>query len=168
MEIAKNFGLDPVLLSAQVINFLVVLYLLKRFLYKPMLTMLKNRKRSIEEGIQKAEEARLMLERATEKEKQMLQKAQEVAKKLLDDAKESRAELLKKAHEQTKKQVESMIHDAQEQIARETRTAEKRLSSYVSTLAVSFLEKSLSGMIDKRQQEEVVKRAFVRLKKDVN
>jgi F-type H+-transporting ATPase subunit b len=58
MEILKTFGFDPILLGAQIINFLIIFYLLKRFLYKPVLGMLKTREDKIKEGIKQAEEAR--------------------------------------------------------------------------------------------------------------
>ena len=57
MEIIKNFGVEPVLLVAQIINFLIILFILKKFLYKPVLDTLKKREDSIKEGLKQAEES---------------------------------------------------------------------------------------------------------------
>src|ERR1035437_2709692 len=86
MEILKNFGFDPILLVAQIVNFLIILFLLKKFLYKPVLDMLKKRKDDIEKGVKDAEEGRLTLEKALEEEKKILRIAQEQSKKIIDDA----------------------------------------------------------------------------------
>ena len=57
MEILENFGLNPMLLIAQIVNFLIVLFILKKFLYKPVLEMLKKRQTTIKDGLKQAEEA---------------------------------------------------------------------------------------------------------------
>ena len=51
MELLKDFGFDPILLTAQIINFLIVLVVLKKFMYKPVLDMLKKRENDIKKGI---------------------------------------------------------------------------------------------------------------------
>ena len=56
MEIIKNFGIDPLLLIAQIVNFLIIFYILKRFALKPILDILKKRENTIKEGLREAEE----------------------------------------------------------------------------------------------------------------
>ena len=55
MEILENFGVNPVLLAAQIVNFIIVLFILKKFLYKPILDLLKKRQFTIKEGLKQAE-----------------------------------------------------------------------------------------------------------------
>jgi len=43
MDILNQFGIKPVLLAAQVVNFLALLFILKKFLYQPILKVLKTR-----------------------------------------------------------------------------------------------------------------------------
>lgn len=168
MEIINNFGIDPKLLFAQVVNFLIILFVLKRFLYKPILALLDKRKRVIEEGVQKTEEARIQLEKASEKELVMLKKAESTAKKLLDEAKNQRVLLLKETEDATKKQADKILAEAREQIAFEAKAVEKKLSAHVSELAVQFLEKSLSGIFSENQQHKIVKQAVKQIKQKTN
>ena len=63
MELIKNFGLDPVYLAAQIVNFLIILYFLRRFLYKPVFKMLKKRENEIKEGLEKTEESKRLMEK---------------------------------------------------------------------------------------------------------
>ena len=72
MEIINNFGLDPLLLGAQIVNFLIIFFILKRFAYKPVLDILKKREDSIKEGLRQAEEGKKILDEALEEEKKML------------------------------------------------------------------------------------------------
>ena len=55
MEIIRNFGIQPVLLLAQIVNFLIILYLLQKFFYKPIVKLLEQRKKRIEESLKNAD-----------------------------------------------------------------------------------------------------------------
>ena len=51
MEFLKDFGVNPILLLAQIVNFTVLLILLKKFFYKPILKVLEERKHKIETSV---------------------------------------------------------------------------------------------------------------------
>lgn len=168
MEIAQQFGIDPILLAAQIINFLIVLYILKRLLYKPVLQMLRNREQTIKDGLRQAEEARIALERATEKERELLKKAQTEAKKLLDETKNQRIQMMAEAEKMTKQQAETILKEARSQIAFETAEAERRLSAHISQLAVTFLQKSITDLFSEEDQKLIMKNALKKMKEKVN
>lgn len=168
MEILHTFGVDIKLLLAQIVNFIIVLFLLRKLLYKPLLTTLEERRSKISEGLKQAEEGHLLLEKATEKERQLLKKAQEEARQLLDEAKNQRQLLLKETEDTTKKQAEKILSDARVQIILETKEAEKRLSSHISDLALLFLQKSVHGLFNQKEQEEIVKNALKKMKEKTN
>lgn len=165
MEIIKNFGVDPILLAAQIVNFLIVFFILKKFLYKPILELLKKRETTIKEGIKQAEEARVKLEKVVIEEKNILRNAQLQAKKIIEDAREESIDLTKQLSENAKKQTEKILTDAKEQIARESLETEKRLAVSTSKLAVSFLEKALKEFFSTKEQKEVVSNALKKIKK---
>jgi len=168
MEIIQKFGIDPVLLIAQIVNFLIILYLLKRFAYKPILTTLKNREEKIKKGLQDAEESRILLEKATAREQEILRKAQSETKKLLEEAKAQREELFKKSEESTKLQAEKILKEAREQISYEMKEAEKRLTSHVSELAMHFLQKSIEELFSENEQEVIMRTALKNFKTKKN
>jgi len=163
-EILNQFGVEPLLLIAQVVNFLLVLFLLKKFALKPILSVLKERQKTIADSIKNAEEAQKALESATEKEKEILQKAQIEAKEVLSDARMQATDIAKTAEENTKEQVERMLEDAQKKIAKQTDDAEKELAGKVTTLAADILKSSLKGMLSDKEQGEVVEKATKNLK----
>jgi F-type H+-transporting ATPase subunit b len=165
MEILKEFGFDPVMLVAQIVNFLIIFYLLKRFLYKPVLGMLEKRKNTIAEGLKQAEESRLALERTIEEEKKILTKAQDEAKKIIEESRSQAVEVSRKIEEDTKKQAERILIEAKEQISQEGKDMEQRLSEKVSLLAEGMLEKSLEGFFGEKEQKQIIEKAVKQIKK---
>ena len=82
MEILNNFGFEPILFFAQIVNFLIIYLVLKKFLYKPLLKVLNDRKHKIEEGLKSAEESNRLLKETIDKEQEILKNAQLDAKKV--------------------------------------------------------------------------------------
>jgi F-type H+-transporting ATPase subunit b len=165
MEILKTFGVDPVLLGAQIINFLIIFYLLKRFLYKPVLGMLKKREDKIKEGMKQAEEARITLEKTLDQEKKILTKAQDEARKLIESTKIQAKDVGKEIEENTKRQAEKILLDARAQIEQDTKKMEQELSEKVSLLAENMLEKSLQGVFGEKEQKQIIGKALKNIKK---
>jgi len=166
MEIFKTFGIDWIIILAQIVNFLIILYILKRFVYKPVFKIFKQREELIKESIKKAEDAKHALEKAQKEERELIKKAKETSEQLIKDAKETSAEMIKHSEEETRKQTQQMLAEAKEQIVRETKTAQQELSKHVSELSVAILKKSLGNVFTEKEQSEVVAKAAKELKKD--
>ena len=164
MEIINNFGFEPILFVAQIINFLIIYWILKRFLYKPILKLLEERKHKIAQGLKHAEEAEKRLLEATESEEKILKKAQSDAKKMVDTALAEAENQRVIAETETKKQVAEMIKDARDQIKNESETASKNLESQVAKLAIAFLEKSTKDLFDESEQANIMKSALKKIK----
>ena len=163
MEILENFGVNPILLAAQIVNFLIVFFILKKFLYKPILDLLKKRRITIQEGIQQAEKAREKLEKVIIEEKNILQSAQMTAKKIIEDAKQESLVITKQMNDNAKKQTERILNLAKDQIARESLQTEKRLAVNTSRLAVTFLKKALEEFFSQKEQKEVISNALKKI-----
>jgi F-type H+-transporting ATPase subunit b len=165
MELIHEFGIDPILLGAQIINFLIILFVLKKFLYKPILQTLQSRQQRIKEGLKQAEEAQVLLEKTAQKEQEVLKKAQSEARLLLEETKKQRDEILKEAELSAKKHADQILAEARKQIVSETKEAQKYLSVQISSLAIEFLQKSASDLFGKEEQEIVIKNAVKKLGK---
>lgn len=166
MELIKNFGLDPVLLVAQIINFLIIAFILKRFLYKPLLSMLKKREESVKEGLAQADEGRKLLEETLIKEKEILKKARQQAETLLKDSRDQALEELKKAEDNAKKQSERILEDAKKQTELSAKETEKKLTTYVGKLAIELLSKSSEKLFSQKEQKEIMERAMKNINND--
>jgi F-type H+-transporting ATPase subunit b len=168
MDILEKFGINPYLTAAEIVNFLIVLYILKRFLYKPVFNILKKREDAIKEGIEKAEEGKKALENASAEEKKIIKKASETAAEMVKNAREQASEIVKAAQEKAKNESARTIADAKVQIEIERKEAETKILKDVTRLSVEVLRKSLSKILSEKEQDEVVKRAITVLQKQSN
>ena len=84
-EILTAFGINWKLLLIQAINFGILLFLLQRFLYQPILRIIDERKVKIEKGVQNANEAEQKLEQAEESAKNLLSEANKKADILTEE-----------------------------------------------------------------------------------
>lgn len=164
-NLAKQFGIEPVFLIAQIVNFLIIFYFLKRFLFKPIQQMLKDRKNTIREGLEKAEEGRILLEKAKKEEEEILQKAHARAQKMQDQAKTQASEILKDAREQAKQDTEKMIEDAKDSIAKEATRVSDQLIGNISELSVGMLKKALQQTVSPKTQKEILTQTVKQIKK---
>lgn len=165
MDILKDFGVNPVLLVAQIVNFLIILFVLKRFMYKPVLNMLKKREDEIKIGLKNSEDAQKKLEEASEEETQILQKAHEKAEKIVNDAKTQANEAKQRIEEDSRKESDRIIEQARNTIALETKTAEENLTKKIGKVAIGLLETSVRGIFGEKEQKIILKKAEDRLLK---
>ena len=82
-----KLGINPILILAQIVNFGILLFLMKKFLYKPILKVLDERKKKAEEIEAGQEEMIKKMENAVKEEKDILSKAKAEADKLVNRAK---------------------------------------------------------------------------------
>ena len=115
-EFTKQFGIDWRLLISQAVNFLLVLIILRLYVYKPVAAILLKRRRRVEEGIAKAAEADERLKNAQEMVRERFEEAEAEATSLLRGteakAKEREGVLLESSH----RKAEVLIQEARKAI----------------------------------------------------
>ena len=149
MEALANLGIDGKLLLAQAINFLVLLFILRRFAYRPMLAFLEKRTERIEQGLQDAKKAKDDLLQVAKQEKEILAHARQEAKLLIEtaeiSAKKRDAERLVATEEEAKRFLEGARLTIEEEKVKMVAEAKKEIAEVV-TLSV---EKILKEHIDR-------------------
>lgn len=168
MEILDTFGFNPILFGAQVINFLIIFFVLKKFLYKPLLKTMQTRQKRIEDGLTFAQETEARLEKIKKEEIKILKAAQAQSKELLSETRKQAQDILKSTQEQAKEETKKMIEDARAQIAKETKQAESRLMQQVGDVSIHFLEESLMGFFTEKEQQQIMAKALKRLEDKMN
>ncbi|MEK7212358.1 MAG: ATP synthase F0 subunit B [Patescibacteria group bacterium] len=101
-ELFTQLGIDWRLLLSQVVNFLILLVVLRIFAYQPLIKILKERRERIEEGLRKADESDRRLGEIDVLAKNKIKETEKEALQILRDtevrAKQVETELLKQAH----------------------------------------------------------------------
>src|SRR3989338_11698691 len=115
MEILNQFGVNPILLLAQVVNFLILLLILKKFLYKPILKVLEERKKKIEESLKNTEEIEKKLQETNEKIDRMMVKTADEIQKMQDEAKKDRDVLKEEGKAEAQQLALQIIKKGEEQ-----------------------------------------------------
>src|SRR5881398_2346058 len=92
-ETAETFGWNWKLFLSQVVSFCIVAFLLRRFAYRPILAVLEERRRKIEEGQLNAEKIRRELAKAEKRYQEIIAKGNADAQKMIDEARTSAAHL---------------------------------------------------------------------------
>lgn len=165
MEIFQTFGLNLWLLIAEVANFLIVFFVLKKFLYKPLFEMLQKRENTIKEGLKNADKGKELLTDAEEKSKEIHKKAVQEATMIVANARNEAHEIVAKARTQAKKQTDIMIKDAQDDIDRSMREMESKLMNKIATIMSDFVEKATDNLFGPKEQEQLVENALKQFKK---
>lgn len=160
MELLSKLGIDYKLLIAQIVNFLVLLFILYRFAYRPVLAMLEKRARRIEKGLKDAAEAKKELKAAYKKEEEILKKAHREAKNIIEkmhkQAEKAQAEIIV----ETKKQTDKMVKDAKVQIEREKEKTVQEIKAEIGSLVVAAAEKVIGERVDEKKDKELIERAI--------
>lgn len=164
MELLNQFGFDYRLFFAQIINFLILAYIFKRFMYKPILKTLEKRKDLIANGLKDAEAAAKALEKAEVQKDEILAKASQEAERILAEAKNQAQATRESMMNETKAELEKMMIQTKEQIRMEHENFKKDARSMALELSRKILEGTVRGLFDKKEQDLLVKKGIQKIK----
>jgi F-type H+-transporting ATPase subunit b len=160
-ETADTFGWNWKLFLSQVISFCIVAFLLRRFAYKPILAILEERRKTIEEGQLNAEKIRKQLAEAEQRYAEILAKANAEGQKMIDEARESASHLSERKQQEAIAAAEQIMAKAREASAMEhDRTMEalkRELGRLVVDTTTKVTGKVLTSDDQRRLQEEAAR-----------
>ena len=146
----------------QIVNFIILLFLLKRFVYKPLLNVLDKRKTKIEEGVRKSEEAGRLMEKTMDLSKNIREKGHQEARSLIIQAelkaKERSQVLLAEAEKEKNKIIDSAKEAAKEETRKTAEDRKKEAVEIAFVLAGKFLKEKIDESKDKKIIEELIKK----------
>jgi len=160
-ETADTFGWNWKLFLSQVISFCIVAFLLRRFAYKPILAVLEDRRRKIEEGQLNAEKIRKELAEAEKRYQEIVAKANADAQRMIDEARESSAHVAERKQQEAIAAAEKILAKAKEAAAleheRQMQTLKRELGRLVVDTTAKVTGKVLTPEDQKRLQEEAAR-----------
>jgi F-type H+-transporting ATPase subunit b len=166
-EFFGAFGVDVWKLAFQVINFLILLFLLNRFLFKPVLARLDERSSKISKGLEDAETAARDRELArAEREAAVAEarkEAQEMIARATKIAEDSRHEIVAEA----RSEAEKVTQRAREEITAEKDKAMGELRSHVAELALAAASALVRKEMDTATQRRLVDDFLAEARPDV-
>ena len=136
-----------------IFNFCLLLFLLKKFLYKPIMKMLDDRKASINEALDAAEAARLEAAQSEENIRNEIAKARTEADAIIADAKKRGEEVKNEIVNAAKLEAKSITDAAAAQIETEKAQAIHDLKTQIADIAILATEKLLTQNLTPQQEK---------------
>lgn len=148
-ELVEKLGLDWKLLLSQAVNFLILLVLLRKFVYVPILKLLKERRAKIEGGLAKAAEA-----------EGRLAEANEIAKDKMKEAEGQAIVMMRATEEKSKKAEAAMLDEARKKEAAMLASAEaaaqakeKEMMDRIKGEAAAMIKQAIVMTVELKPQE---------------
>jgi F-type H+-transporting ATPase subunit b len=160
MEIIQKFGLESKLFLFQLVNFLIIVFILKKFLFAPLRKMLDERKHKIEQSLLDAENAKDALESAALERKKILSEAKVNADKIASSAKIAIEEEKLIATLKAKNQSQAILDEAKHQANLEFDNISKQLGKMSIDLSEKVLTKILSGLFSEEEKQKLMLHAL--------
>lgn len=160
-DTAETFGWNWKLFLAQVVSFCIVALLLRKFAYKPILAVLEDRRRKIEEGQLNAEKIRKELAEAEKRYQEIVGKANAESQRMIDEARASAAHLSERKQQEAITAAEQIVAKAKEAAAleheRQMQALKRELGHLVIETTAKVTGKVLTPDDQKRLQEEAAR-----------
>src|SRR5467141_1189165 len=160
-DTADTFGWKWELFLSQVISFCIVAVLLRQFAYKPILAVLEDRRRKIEEGMLNAEKIRKELAEAEKRYQEIVAKANADAQRMIDEARESSAHVAERKQQEAIAAAEQILMKARETSAIEHERTMESLKRELGRLVVDTTAKVAGKVLtpedQRRLQEEAAR-----------
>ena len=140
------------------IAFLVLLVVLGKFAWKPMLKAIAERESGIEEALLRADKMKAEIAAMQNENEALLAKAREERAGMIKDAKETADKMVSEAKDKAKQEYERIISDAQMAITQQKNAALTEVKNQVGNLVVEVAEKVLrKELSNKAEQESYIK-----------
>jgi len=143
----------------QTIVFLVLLFLMAKFAWKPILSSVKNREQSINDALASAENARKEMQNLQSDNEQLLKEARAERDAILREARELKEKVITDASDEAKVKADKIVADAKRSIELEKQSAMAELKNHVAELSVEIAEKIVrKELSDKNEQHQMIEK----------
>ncbi|MBN1321541.1 MAG: F0F1 ATP synthase subunit B [Thermoleophilia bacterium] len=154
------FSLDPGLFIWSVITFLILVALLYKFAFNPLMRMQKARQEQIHQSIVEAEKLRDEAQELLVSYKQQLSAAREEAASIVDRARKAGESTKAEVLEEARVQSEATLAKARQQIERDTNQALQRIREEVADLTIAATEKVARTSLSEEDQLRLIQDAI--------
>lgn len=135
--------------------FLIVLFILKKFAWKPILNSLKEREMTIADSLATAEKVKAEMSQLKSENEALLAKAREERAQLLKEARDTKDRIISEAKEQAKIEANKIVIDAQAAIQQQKMAALTDVKNQVGTLVIEVAEKVLRRELGNKSEQEI-------------
>lgn len=163
-EIFEKLGINFNLIVAQAVNFILLLIVLQRFAYKPILKMLNERTEKIEKSLKQAQKIEEELKNTEKIKRVEIEKAKKEAQKIVQEAYEISESKIQESMDRTKAKTKEIVEKAKQEIKAEKEKSIGEAKKEIADLAVQITKKVIGNNISKENQKKLVNETLSKLR----
>ena len=156
MQVQELVGIIPWTFVAQICNLFIQMYLIKRFLLKPVHEILEKRRAAADAEIIQAEETKAKAEAIRAEYERNMQDARQKANEILDSARNTAAIQSEKILKEAQDQTFAMKNKAEKEIAQEKKKAVNEVKGEIGDMAVEIAGKVIEREINEKDHEKLI------------
>ncbi len=164
-SVAASLGLNGQLFAFQLLNFAIVAVIIWFLILKPLTKTLEERKKLIDESLDKAKEIDSNLQMAELKFQERIDDAKSEASKVMSKVQEEGTELTNKMKEKAQKEIELVVDQAKRNIKIEKEDMMAELKEETANLVIAVVEKVLEEKLDGNKDKKLIDGVLNKLKK---
>jgi F-type H+-transporting ATPase subunit b len=155
-EIMHQLGIEPAAIVVEMVGFVLLLLLLKRFLWQPVTDYLQRRQQDIAQTYDKVEQTRQEMERLRDEYEQRLANIEAEARNQIQQAVKEAQQLREQILAEARQQAEKMVRDAEETIRYERQKALAEMRAQVVELTMLATSRILQESVDETKHRKLV------------
>ncbi|HAQ64959.1 MAG TPA: ATP synthase F0 subunit B [Bacteroidales bacterium] len=136
------------------LSFGLLLFVLTKFAWRPIMSMLREREQSIEEALHEADKARDEMKQLQAHNIELLNQAKEERDAILKDARQIREKLIEEAREKAGREYDRLLESAQEAIKNEKMAAITELKNEIATLSIDIAERLMRERLTSAEKQD--------------
>lgn len=147
IEILGNVGFDWRVFLFNLINFTILLFLLRKFFFSKITAVVESRQKIIEEGINNAEKAKVDLENADVTRREILSNAKDESLKIIEESKKEAASIIEKGRSEAQNQAEGLVKKARQDSEKEKEKIMSEVKTNIAKIVTNELKNKLESNV---------------------
>ena len=136
------------------LSFTLLLIILRKFAWKPILKALKDRENSIENALQSAQKAKEQMEQLTSDNEKIITEAKKERDRLMREAREVKEKIISDAKEQALIEAHKLTEASRQAIENEKSAAMTEIKNLVATLSIEIAEKIMRQSLENNDKQK--------------
>lgn len=155
--ILGKIGFDWQVALANLVSFVIIFLILKKYAFGPVGKVIEERKKKIDKGLTDAEQAESLLKTAEIKKKEIIHSARDKADVILKDSQEESKNLIRFAKEQAETEKSDILVQGRKDAEKEIENAKNDFNKESSEIIISGIKKIVEGHVAEGGGEEIIK-----------
>ena len=144
----------------QLITFVLVFLLLKRFAFAPIGRMLEKRRQTIDDGVRLGQKLERQKDKMDQEAAKITREARHEADRIISNANKEAREIIRDAEKAANRKADTMISDAEARIHEETQQAKQKLEKEIVSIVSEATEAIVGEKVDPKKDAEIIEKVI--------